>query len=51
MGMKYMLYAFNYPKSIGYEEEKQTRYLIVCIFWFIILSVLYDGVTVEKRGE
>lgn len=50
MGTKYMLYAFNYPKSIGYEEEKQCNFRITCLFWFIILSVKYDGVTLEKRN-
>lgn len=49
MGMKYMIYAFNYPYS-GYDDEKQTKFLVVCVFWFIVLSIKYDGVTVEKRN-
>jgi ABC-type uncharacterized transport system involved in gliding motility auxiliary subunit len=33
-----------------YDDQKQTDSLIVCLFWFIVLSVKYDGVTVEKRN-
>lgn len=51
MGMKYMLSAFNYPFK-GYSEVvKQTRYFIVCAFWFLVFSIKYDGVDIQMRGE
>jgi hypothetical protein len=48
MGTKYMINAFNYPYE-GYEKGKQCRFLITCLFWFIVLSIKYDGVNLEKR--
>ena len=48
MGLKYMINAFNYPCK-GYEENKQTRYFIVAVFWFAVLSIKYDGVDIQKR--
>lgn len=49
MGMKYMIYGFNYPYK-GYEASRQTRYIVTAIFWFIIYSLKYDGVDINKRG-
>lgn len=50
MGMKYMIYAFNYYPYIGYDTSKQTRFLIVAVFWFILFSIKYDGVDIQKRN-
>jgi hypothetical protein len=50
MGMKYMIYGFNYPYRY-YEASRQTRYIIVAIFWFIVYSLKYDGVDINKRGN
>ena len=49
MGMKYMIYGFNYPYK-GYVASQQTRYIIIAIFWFITYSLKYDGVDIYKRG-
>ena len=49
MGMKYMVYAFNYLYT-GYDTSKQTRFLIVAVFWFILFSIKYDGVDIQKRN-
>lgn len=48
MGMKYMIYAFNYPYA-GYNVSKQTRFFIISVFWFMLLSIKYDGVDIQKR--
>ena len=48
MGMKYMINAFNYPYKY-YEKSKQTNLFIIAVFWFIILSIKYDGVDTQKR--
>ena len=49
MGMKYMIYAFNYT-HMEYDASKQTRFLIVSVFWFILFSIKYDGVDIQKRS-
>ena len=49
MGMKYMIYAFNYPYT-GYDMSKQTRFFIIAIFWFMLFSIKYDGVDIQKRS-
>ena len=41
--------AFNYPYK-GIEANRVTGSWIVCIFWFIVFSIKYDGVDVAKRG-
>jgi hypothetical protein len=48
--MKYMLSAFNYPYR-GADTSKQTRFLIVALFWFVVLSLEYDGVDFSKRAK
>nr|DAW96142.1 MAG TPA: hypothetical protein [Bacteriophage sp.] len=48
MGFKYRIDGFHYP-FLYVENEKQTSWLIVCVFWFIIFSVIYDGVDVQVR--
>ena len=48
MGMKYMINAFNYPYQ-GYEKCKQTKFFIIAVFWFSVLSIKYDGVDIQKR--
>ncbi len=49
MGMKYTIYGFNYPYK-GYEASRQTRFIPIAIFWFIVYSFKYDGADVNKRG-
>lgn len=50
MGHKYMLSAYEYPYP-GYAERViNTDYLIVAVLWFIVLSIQYFGVDVQKRG-
>lgn len=50
MGSKYMIEAFNYRKNrIGYDKQKQSKYLLSALFWFTILSIKYDGVDFKKR--
>lgn len=49
MGMKYMLHGFNYPYN-GYEETRQTDFIIVAIILFVYMSLTYDGVDFSKRG-
>lgn len=48
--MKYMINAFNYPYQ-GYDGccYKQTKYFIIATFWFVVLSIKYDGVDIHKR--
>lgn len=48
MGMKYEIYAFNYPYK-GYDINKKTKFFIVAAFWFYVFSVKYDGVDITKR--
>lgn len=48
MGMKYMINAFKYPYK-GYENCKQTRFLIIALFWFIVFSIKYDGTDMQIR--
>lgn len=50
MGMKYMLGGFNYPYQ-GLEATRQTRWLVVAIVYFIYLSIKFDGVDMQKRGN
>jgi len=50
MGRKYMISAFNYPYQ-GIEKSKQTEFLFIAIFHFIVLSIRYDGVDITKRGR
>lgn len=49
MGMKYIIYGFNYPYR-GYKVSRQTRFMPIAIWWFIVYSLKYDGVDVNKRG-
>lgn len=49
MGEKYMIMAFDYPFK-GYCDSKQTKWLFIAVFWFIIWSVKHFGVILEKRG-
>ena len=48
MGMKYMLYGYNYPYK-GYENSKYTNFLIVALFWFIVFSIKYEGSDISIR--
>lgn len=48
MGMKYTIYNFDYPYE-GYENIKETRFLIVALLYFIIYTVKYDAVDIEVR--
>lgn len=50
MGRKYMLDAFNYPYP-GYSSHvKQTNWLFIAVIYFIVYSIKYDGVNIQKRG-
>ena len=48
MGMKYMIYAFNYPYT-GYDISKQTKFFIIAALWFVLFSIKYDGVDIKKE--
>ena len=48
MGRKYEVKGFNYPFTY-YEAGKWTKWLPVAIFWFIVYSIEFHGVTLEKR--
>jgi hypothetical protein len=50
MGMKYMIYGFNYPYGGYYIASKQTKWLLVAMFWVAVFCMKYDGVDVQKRG-
>lgn len=50
MGEKYRITAFDYPYK-GYDEYvKQTRYLIVALWYMIFWSIKHFGVNLFKRG-
>lgn len=50
MGKKYVIDAFNYPYR-GIEKEVKTGNIVMCIFYFIKLSIKYDGVDVYYTGR
>lgn len=49
MGQKYMIKGFNYPYPTGDMKDKQTKYLIVALWWLIIFLLKFDGVDFDKR--
>lgn len=51
MGMKYMVQALKYDRGPGplYDACKQTRFMLVAVFWFVIFSIKYDGVDLQLR--
>lgn len=51
MGLKYAIHGFNYPYTGYYEASRQTRFMVIAIFWFIIFSLKYNGVDIYKRGD
>lgn len=56
MGMKYRVMALSYDRDIEanydhvYDACKETNWLIVALFWFLVWSVEYDGCDLIKRS-
>ena len=50
MGQKYMISAFDYPHKGYCDYNKQTKWLIVAVFWFVYYSIKHFGVDIQKRG-
>lgn len=44
-----MIYAFDYPYT-GYDISKQTKFIIIAVFWFVLFSIKYNGVDIQKRN-
>ena len=57
MGSKYLVQALSYDRDLDaeyadcvYDVCKQTDWLIVALFWFVVWSVEYDGCDIIKRS-
>lgn len=56
MGKNYIIQALSYDRDLDakynhlYDTCKQTDWLIVALFWFIVWSVEYDGCDLIKRS-
>lgn len=51
MGKKYIINARNYPYFENPAVVKQTNFIIIAIFWFIIYSIKYNAVDIAMRKE
>ena len=49
MGQKYIINGFNYPYLRSEMKDKQTKYLIVALWYLIIFICKFDGVDFNKR--